>query len=36
MLRQQAFFLPGYDFQPTDGHQPHKSIAQPNRPWGGA
>ncbi len=28
-----VFFTRRYDFQPTKGHQPHKSIAQPHAPW---
>ncbi len=31
-----VFFTRGYDFQPTGGYQPHKSVAQPNGPWRGA
>ena len=31
-----VFFTRGYDFQPKNGYQPHKSIAQPNNPWRGA
>lgn len=31
-----VFFTRGYDFQPKNGYQPHKSVAQPNSPWGGA
>ncbi len=31
-----VFFTRGYDFQPKNGHQPHKSVAQPNNPWGDA
>ncbi|HVE60483.1 MAG TPA: hypothetical protein VNA26_01600 [Chitinophagaceae bacterium] len=30
------FLTRGYDFQPRNGQQPHKSVAQPNVPWGGA
>jgi hypothetical protein len=31
-----VFFTRGYDFQPRNRYQPHKSIAQPHSPWGGA
>jgi len=27
------FFTRGYDFQPKNGYQPHKSVAQPNDIW---
>ncbi len=30
------FFSRQYAIQPLDGHQPHKSVAQPAKPWPGA
>jgi hypothetical protein len=31
-----VFFSRQYAIQPLDGHQPHKSVAQPAKPWPGA